>query len=165
MQSVSSGVCSHEMSKPILEKKKTYSQFVVCWYSHESGKGKIKKVTVKLIYKYRTAKSWSSLGILCLSMIVDVDVFKQLRQKVCLMRGSPSIYAVWSVVVWRSVDSQWRTEITGQTVRDWYTDNPLYTDTRYNDKIRYNDNLTVTKSSLQRKQLVRNYARTLYLIL
>ena len=45
------------------------------------------------------------------------------------------------------------------------TDNPLYTDIRYNDKIRYNDNLTVTKSSLKREQLVTNYARILYLIL
>ena len=43
------------------------------------------------------------------------------------------------------------------------TDN-LYTDTRYNDKIRYNDNLTVTKPSLKRKQLVTSYATILYLI-
>ena len=45
------------------------------------------------------------------------------------------------------------------------TNNPLYTDTRYNDKIRYDDNLTVTKPSLKRSQLVTNYARILYLIL
>ena len=38
------------------------------------------------------------------------------------------------------------------------TDNPLYTNTRYNDKIRYNDNLNVTKPSLKRGQLMRNYA-------
>ena len=46
-----------------------------------------------------------------------------------------------------------------------YTGNPLYTDTRYNDKIRYNDYLTVTKPSLKRYQLVKNYTRILYLIL
>ena len=41
----------------------------------------------------------------------------------------------------------------------WRTVNPLYTDTRYNDKIHYNDNLNVTKHSLKRWQLMRNYAR------
>ena len=43
-------------------------------------------------------------------------------------------------------------------------DNTLYIDTEYTDKIRYNDNLTVTKPLLKRQQLVRNYARILYLI-
>ena len=46
-----------------------------------------------------------------------------------------------------------------------YTDNTLFTDTLYNDEIRYNDNLTVTKPSLKRKQIVTNYARIVYLIL
>ena len=40
--------------------------------------------------------------------------------------------------------------------------NPLYTETRYNDKIRYNDNFDVTKHSLKRCQLRRNYARILH---
>ena len=42
------------------------------------------------------------------------------------------------------------------------TVNHLYTDTRYNDTIRYNDNLNVTKPSLKRWQLMRNYARILH---
>ena len=50
-------------------------------------------------------------------------------------------------------------------VPHYVTDNPLYTDTRYNDKVRYNDNLTVTKPSLNRSQLVTNNATILYLIL
>ena len=44
------------------------------------------------------------------------------------------------------------------------TVNPLYTDTRYNDKIRYNDNLNVTKPSLKRWRLMKNYAKTLHKI-
>ena len=40
-----------------------------------------------------------------------------------------------------------------------YTVNLLYTDTRYNDKIRYNDNLNVTKHSLKKLRLMRNYAK------
>ena len=42
--------------------------------------------------------------------------------------------------------------------------NPLYIDIPYNDKFRYNDNLNVTKPSLKRWQLMRNYARILYQI-
>ena len=41
---------------------------------------------------------------------------------------------------------------------------PLYTDTGYIDKISYNDNLNVTKRSLNRWQLMRNYARILHRI-
>ena len=44
------------------------------------------------------------------------------------------------------------------------TVNPLYTDTWNNDKIRYNDNLNVTKSSLKKWRLMRNYAKTLHKI-
>ena len=40
-----------------------------------------------------------------------------------------------------------------------HTVNPLYTDTRYNDKIRYNENLNVTKPSLKKRRLMRNYAK------
>ena len=43
----------------------------------------------------------------------------------------------------------------------WRTVNPFYNDTRYNNKIRYNDNLNVTKPSLKKWQLMRNYARIL----
>ena len=43
------------------------------------------------------------------------------------------------------------------------TVSPLYTDTRLNDKIRHNDNLNVTKPSLKRWRLMRNYARILHL--
>ena len=46
-----------------------------------------------------------------------------------------------------------------------YTVNPLYTDTRYNDKIHYNNNLTSTKPSLKRRQLILNYANKFYLVL
>ena len=42
------------------------------------------------------------------------------------------------------------------------TVNPRYTDTRYNDKIRDNYILNVTKPSLKRSQLMRNYALTLH---
>ena len=38
------------------------------------------------------------------------------------------------------------------------TVNPLYFDIQYNNKIRYNDNLTGMKLSLERWQLIRNYA-------
>ena len=52
-------------------------------------------------------------------------------------------------------------------IRTFISVNPLYTDTRYNDKIRYtgNENLNVTKHSLRRWQLLRNYAHTLHIIL
>ena len=40
-----------------------------------------------------------------------------------------------------------------------------YTDTQHNNKIYYNDSLTGTIPSLKRWQLIRNYARILYLIL
>ena len=43
-----------------------------------------------------------------------------------------------------------------------YTVNTLYTDIRYKDKKYYTDNLTCTKPSLKRRQLIRFYARTLY---
>ena len=45
------------------------------------------------------------------------------------------------------------------------TVNPLYTDIRYKDKIRYYDNLNGLELSLRRWQLIRYYARPLYLIL
>ena len=44
------------------------------------------------------------------------------------------------------------------------TVSPLYTDTRYNDKIPHKDNLNVTKSSLKKRLLMRNYAKTLHKI-
>ena len=40
------------------------------------------------------------------------------------------------------------------------TVNPLSTNTRYTDKICYYDNLNVTKPSLKRWRLMRNYAKT-----
>ena len=43
------------------------------------------------------------------------------------------------------------------------TVNALYIDTRYNGKIRYNDNVTSTKTSLKRWQLISKYAKPLYL--
>ena len=49
---------------------------------------------------------------------------------------------------------------TAYVCAQWNTVNPFYTDTRYNDKIRYNDNLNVTKPSLKRWRLMRNYAKT-----
>ena len=42
------------------------------------------------------------------------------------------------------------------------TVNPLYTDTRYNDMSRYNSNLTGTKLSHKRWQLIRKYARKMH---
>ena len=46
-----------------------------------------------------------------------------------------------------------------------YTVNLLYTETRYEDKIHYNDNLTDTKPSLERWQIIRFYVRIMYLII
>ena len=46
-----------------------------------------------------------------------------------------------------------------KNTKAYYTVNPFYTDIRCYDKIRYNDNLNVTKPSLKRWQLMRNYAR------
>ena len=43
------------------------------------------------------------------------------------------------------------------------TDNTLYTNTRYNNKIRHDYNLTITKSSLKRLQLIKNYPRIMNL--
>ena len=45
------------------------------------------------------------------------------------------------------------------TSEEFYTVNPHYTDTLYNDRTRYKSNLTGTKLSLKRCQLIRNYAR------
>ena len=47
---------------------------------------------------------------------------------------------------------------SGQAYRIFFTVNPLYTNTRYNDKILYNDNLTGTKPSLKKWQLIKKYA-------
>ena len=43
MQIVSIGDNLHDISKPVflIKNKKKYHQFVICWISQESGKGKL----------------------------------------------------------------------------------------------------------------------------